>query len=426
MQNTLLVFDADKQRSQLIERYLTEAQKDSQVLLLNTKLVPDDILKNIKVDCLILSHSCLPKEGLDAVKKLKLESAETGIILLANEGEQGLIRDAFKAGIDDYLDYQELTYYRLNRTVDIVLAQKHVERQQRKSAAELLMLRSVVDHMPNLLMICDPVSSQFITFNLALNRFLKLTHEQIKSRSYADISQQFLSHSQWLAFVETVRATGHYRYETELTNGDGEKVPFEFDTFLTEINNKEYLMLSGMDISRLKEVQLNLLDQARRDPLTHLRNRRGLSEDFINLYKNSARNHECICLALFDIDNFKTFNDNFGHDVGDDILIQFADVLRAHIQRPLDIIARAGGEEFFILISGSEADALKEIVEMIVTATASQLTPAATVSAGGVIIEPWLEKVSFTSAYKRADNQLYEAKTHGKNQARFYCKQNII
>ncbi|WP_017444460.1 diguanylate cyclase [Gayadomonas joobiniege] len=425
MQSTLLIFEKDQTKAEALKNLLDSMRGDVQILTFNEQLNPNMVFKTIQVDCLIIAHSCLPDDGFTFISQLKVSGHLVGVIYINEDNDYHLVRNAFKAGVDDYVNYRDLNGPDFNRVVSAILAQKKVEAIQQKSALELAMLRNVVDQMSNLLMVCDTNTSQLISFNLALNRFSRLTTEQLRSSSYVELSEQFDSRTQWIEFVNKVREEGHRKYEAELKNFAGEKVPFEFDTCISSVSGQEYIMFSGMDISRLKEVQNDLVEQARRDPLTQLRNRRGLSEEYTRAYKNSARNQEHICLALFDIDNFKKLNDTYGHDIGDEILIQFADLLRHHVHRPMDIIARAGGEEFFVMISGQNITALKNIINEIIKATGQQLAPHTTVSAGVILVEPWLEKVGFTKAYKMADSKLYEAKNNGKNHARFCNLQDI-
>ena len=94
---------------------------------------------------------------------------------------------------------------------------------------------------------------------------------------------------------------------------------------------------------------LSLNEQATRDWLTGLHNRRYFEETLADHIESATRYKRELSLVLFDIDNFKQINDTLGHKAGDDVLRQFADILKT-TARKADIICRHGGDEFAILL----------------------------------------------------------------------------
>lgn len=116
---------------------------------------------------------------------------------------------------------------------------------------------------------------------------------------------------------------------------------------------------------------------------------------------------------LIDIDNFKQINDTFGHQVGDDVLIQVASIIQTNI-RKTDIGARWGGEELAVYLPNVPVDKGKLIAQRIVNKVCSESKPKITISCG---ISYWDHETndSFTTLFKRADLALYAAKESGKN-----------
>ena len=175
---------------------------------------------------------------------------------------------------------------------------------------------------------------------------------------------------------------------------------------------------------RAKLVRLNslLYDDARRDPLTMLGNRLRMTEDLAGVAARIARYGHSYCLALYDIDNFKQYNDRLGHPAGDDALRAVAQTLAAGV-RAGDMAYRYGGEEFLILLpeqtlaTGSAAfDRLRSAVaELRLPHPGNPPTGILTISggiaestaAGPLPIDEWL---------RRADTALYRAKALGRNQ----------
>ncbi|MDX8367506.1 diguanylate cyclase domain-containing protein [Cytobacillus sp. IB215665] len=146
------------------------------------------------------------------------------------------------------------------------------------------------------------------------------------------------------------------------------------------------------------------------DHLTKLYSRKYLDEKI--LYSLSE-DHQGT-LLLIDIDNFKEVNDTYGHQVGDDILIQVADIIKMHI-REKDIGARWGGEEFAIYLPTVDCKIGKEVAKRLIKKIENGTNPTITISCG---LSYWGNdyKSSLNDLIFHADKALYKAKGSGKNQ----------
>lgn len=172
-------------------------------------------------------------------------------------------------------------------------------------------------------------------------------------------------------------------------------------------------------VEEIERLQAQLRDQATRDPLTNLYNRRYLKEELENEIARAERRHYSICVVLIDLDHFKSVNDRFGHPVGDRVLIEMARMLHENI-RGLDFACRFGGEEFCLVLSdiGVEAailrvhgilNRLRELVIDIDEQSLSQLTFSA-----GVAEFP-IHGHDAEGLLARADVALYRAKEAGRD-----------
>ncbi|HTN40456.1 MAG TPA: diguanylate cyclase [Asticcacaulis sp.] len=157
--------------------------------------------------------------------------------------------------------------------------------------------------------------------------------------------------------------------------------------------------------------------QAVRDDLTGLPNRRGFSEMGDRLIARCYAEGKPIGVAVIDLDNFKSVNDRFGHAMGDAVLKRFALVAQSAL-RNNDVIGRVGGEEFAMLLHGSDTAASAAIVERIRRAFQAEaefidgIPVRATLCAG---VAGANTKVSLESLLKDADIALYRAKNSGRN-----------
>lgn len=172
-------------------------------------------------------------------------------------------------------------------------------------------------------------------------------------------------------------------------------------------------------LERRNELLLaRLADEARTDPLTGLLNRRGFDEHAARELAHAAREGRSIALATFDIDYFKTINDRWGHVVGDRVLVRMARVLEDEARRT-DVAARLGGEEFAVLMPGSDAAGAEAFTERVRRALAAECPdlPVARVSAG---ITATVAPLDVQTMLERVDDALYAAKRGGRNRTVAY------
>lgn len=168
---------------------------------------------------------------------------------------------------------------------------------------------------------------------------------------------------------------------------------------------------------RLRE---NLRYQSIRDPLTGLYNRRYLEDFLFKQIHQAERTKSCLSVLMLDLDHFKKLNDTFGHDAGDIALKECAKIFQNDI-RVSDIASRYGGEEFILVLYGTDAHSAKVRAESILHAVTllqirygAQIVGPLTVSIG--IADYPHDAKSLKSLIEAADRALYFAKNNGRNQ----------
>jgi len=155
--------------------------------------------------------------------------------------------------------------------------------------------------------------------------------------------------------------------------------------------------------------------QAQFDSLTDLANRRLFQRHASAAIAHAARSGEPLVLAVIDIDHFKRFNDNHGHAAGDDALIRVADAIRDAARRPMDMAARLGGEEFALLLYGTDLERAGPVLEALRARVGSiELPHAATLTVSIGATMPRAGE-GLGALYERADRLLYASKDGGRN-----------
>lgn len=161
------------------------------------------------------------------------------------------------------------------------------------------------------------------------------------------------------------------------------------------------------------------------DGLTGIFNRRYFDEEITREFLYSKRNKHPLSIAICDIDNFKLYNDTYGHLAGDECLKAVAQTLRSALKRPGDFVARYGGEEFSIVLphTGTEGalvigDLLRTNIESLrLSHKSSQVSDYVTVSIG--ITTYFGDDIGLNSLLNFADQSLYKAKSNGKNRVEY-------
>ncbi len=174
-----------------------------------------------------------------------------------------------------------------------------------------------------------------------------------------------------------------------------------------------------MDITALHLVQEKLIEQAYIDELTKLNNRKSYNENIEKLIHQYKRYDTPFSMLIFDIDNFKSINDNYGHLVGDNVLIDISKLVKSLI-RESDHLFRIGGEEFVVLLTNTKIDKAIIVSKKILQGVEEDLKTIKdkkiTISIGLAEIG---KKDDEDTIFKRVDDFLYESKNNGKNKVTY-------
>jgi diguanylate cyclase (GGDEF)-like protein len=172
------------------------------------------------------------------------------------------------------------------------------------------------------------------------------------------------------------------------------------------------------DVTTMKTVENQLVEQARVDVLTGLPNRRAFDERLAHALARSRRAEQPMALIFLDIDHFKQINDTYGHGIGDGVLTEFARRLR-HSVRLTDTVARLAGDEFVVILESLKARdeaalVARKIAEAIrLPFMLDQLMLQVTSSQGIAYLEG--QEVTAADMMSKADSALYDAKRAGRN-----------
>ncbi|GLQ31035.1 GGDEF domain-containing protein [Litoribrevibacter albus] len=199
------------------------------------------------------------------------------------------------------------------------------------------------------------------------------------------------------------------------------KLQYQNQGLLKSLQQKnESLETTNSELIKTKEF---LTEQTMSDPLTGIANRRSFDHTLIKEWNRCLRRQYPLSCILIDIDYFKRYNDHYGHQQGDQLLRQVANLISSQATRADDLVARYGGEEFIVILSNASHDdavmlaerTRKAILDANMEHTDSQVADIITISAGVATITPTNLQDCYEIVHK-ADEKLYEAKNNGRNQ----------
>lgn len=310
--------------------------------------------------------------------------------------------------------------------LDLIVAR--LERQARESvrheaeADELglfLRLQTTLDTLPSPIFIKDR-EGRYIACNKAFENYIGLTRAKIIGATVYDISPPELAAIYEKADRELMQRGGTQSYETNVCYADGtfHDVVFHKSVYLNAAGESDGISGTMLDITERKRLEQQLEIAAATDFLTGIHNLRTFYELAGQEFKHFIRSGGDLSLIVIDIDYFKEINDNYGHAAGDEALRQFVRAVKGNL-RDQDIFARAGGDEFRIMLPGTRTEGASLVAERIRQAVAKLHIDSPngsvrlTISAGICSCLPGDETLDEVT--KRADAALYVAKAAGRN-----------
>ncbi|WP_162244199.1 MULTISPECIES: GGDEF domain-containing protein [unclassified Rhizobium] len=342
------------------------------------------------------------------------------IAVVSEELEPSLQAALFAAGADDVLvgsDLRQLVpcLMRAKRHLEL---RRHNESWQRSMQEKLDIWQEGLDHLPTPIYVKD-ADGRYLVCNAAFGQFLGVGHEQILGRRLQDFLPPGSAEAYHESDLQLLRQGGVMRSETDVCLPEAGIRHIMVHKARLDSRKGDARGLAGVviDITERKELEARLTEAAERDPLTNAANRRKFFE-VASSEIALASPGDVLAVAVIDIDNFKSINDELGHAEGDITLCSIVDTLRTQEAGGM-LVARAGGEEFFAFFTKEVAPAASDMLELARQDIArycqvhTGVGAAGTISIGLAFFKPLDETID--QALRRADLALYRAKRDGRN-----------
>ena len=379
---------------------------------------------------LILTDINMPKMGgLEMCAEIRKDDEDIPIVITSAHSDPNFLKKAIDVKVSAYA-MKPIDLYNLIdsmiKAVEPIFLRKQLETinksLENRVEEAVKQTKSILDAQDNVVFLTDinevvEVNKKFLEFFdvSSLDEFLSQKGsilDQFKADEGIFSKNTLLEKDNWLVEIQKLNEIDRV-VKMQNINGEDRIFTVNVDDFE---HKGEHYVVSFTDITELKE-KSNLLEyQATHDQLTGLFNRQKFDEIFSKEIRRDKRYDNALSLIIFDIDDFKNFNDDFGHVVGDEVLKIIAKIVNKNT-REHDTVVRWGGEEFLILLPQTNIDGARQVAEKIrvsIQKFESETIPRQITASFGVTkLEKDDDEVS---VLKKADEALYSAKSRGKNQ----------
>jgi diguanylate cyclase (GGDEF)-like protein/PAS domain S-box-containing protein len=296
---------------------------------------------------------------------------------------------------------------------------KNSEKEARKRES---FLKTLLDTIPNPIFYKDE-NLRYLGCNKAFEEVLGVKSQDIVGKNVFELSPKELAEKYYEKDIELLKNPYTQQYEAQVKDANGQYRDILFNKAVYEIDGEIAGIIGIMlDITELKSYQRILKELSLHDELTQIYNKRGINELSHSMYKELIRNKGILGILMIDIDNFKKYNDTYGHQEGDVCLRKIAQAIKKSCNRPRDLVGRYGGEEFIVFLPNTDIKGvivvanriLKNIRNLKIPHESSPTADIVTVSIGALSI-PCDKNTELDMHIFMADNLLYKAKKNGRN-----------
>lgn len=388
---------------------------------------------------LLITDLRMPEmHGLEVVRRAKDIDVTIAVIVVTALLEVTNAVEALRTGADDYL-MKPFNLTEITLSVEKALERRRLvlenwryqnELESRiKEATEDLeraneALRHTRDYLENLLRssadaIITVTPDGLISFaNPGTTTTLGYTPEELLNKHVREV---YAGGSDEARYVQRMLGTERplQNYETELLHKDGRQIPVNLT--ISPVKEADGTLISFLgickDITEQKRLEYELKEMSIKDSLTGLYNQRYFYDRLETEIERSKRQGHPLSLLLFDVDQFKSYNDRHGHLEGDRVLKTVGEVVLECTREHVDIGFRYGGDEFTVILPEANEAVARTIAERIRESFASRRFDALTLSVG---LMSYREGSSLRSFIRFTDAMMYDAKRSGGNRVFVY------
>ncbi len=431
MKDRILVLDDEPSILDILGQYLAEESYDCS--LTTSALEALDLLSKGDFEMLITDLKMPEMHGIEVMRRAKEGDPDLAVVVVTALLEATNAIDALRLGADDYL-LKPFNLGEISLSVEKALERRRLVIENRRHQEELEArvsaatagleranreLRNTKEYLENLLhssvdaIITVDGAARVAFANQGACRMLGYTKEALIGKG---VDSLFVGGAEEARHVGRMlkRDQRLQNYETELLPKEGDPLPVNMS--LSLVKNTDGKTISTLavckDITEQKRLEYELKEMSIKDSLTDLYNQRYFYDRLEAEIERAKRQGHPLALVLFDVDNFKTYNDCHGHLDGDNVLKDVGRIVKECTREHVDRGFRYGGDEFTVILPEANGEQALVIAERIRASFEAKHFDQLTLSVG---LMSYKEGASLRTFIRFADAMMYDAKRSGGN-----------
>lgn len=395
------------------------------------------------IDVMSIDYDMPGMDGIELIKKIRNKNLplQPLVFAVSSNISDGAKARFIKSGANDFfakpVQKEEFNhklgnfFQILSQKKQLIQAQKILHAEQSRHNAYM---KTLFDKNPNIVMVIDQngLSSVNDKFFEYFSHYKNLddfkSQQQCISELFEYVDDPHFLHPNKRNWLE--HALNHPHSHVLIKDG---KEHYYFNVSADEVrtDGQIYYIVTFTDITRTYLLQKKFEEYSMIDDLTKVYNRRFFNQMFEKEVARARRDKKKLTFLMIDVDNFKRYNDFYGHDAGDSVLSRVAATMQQHLMRASDYLFRLGGEEFGVLFldqtleaSQLYADVIRESIRLLnIPHEKNDIFGYVTASIGLCTVDFSIGDYDEKEIYVQADKALYAAKTKGRN--RVECDTDI-
>jgi diguanylate cyclase (GGDEF)-like protein len=364
---------------------------------------------------LVISDIKMPMmDGITMVHEIKALVAEQPVIFTTAHSESGYFLEAIEMQVDGYI----------LKPVDLDLLAKKIRSiikligLKRKLQQQELYLEEITQLQGNMLFLVNDNHEVLFANAMSLS-FFQVANEQEMMERYPNLSSFFIPHHDFFS----PKNPANWMQEIATLHDDARIVSImdpQTETIQAFLVNVKRIAMNGHNLITFSEITHLAIKKkefevkAYTDELTHIANRAKFNQLLEVNSANVKQHGMALSLIMFDIDHFKQFNDTYGHQVGDEVLVELAELVLNHT-RSTDLFARWGGEEFVKLLPDTAIEGAIKVANLLCQAVENHRFSQGLKVTCSFGVTQMVVSDTREHFIKRCDQALYQAKTNGRN-----------
>lgn len=409
-ENVLLVEDSNtvsNQIKQILEKILLK------VTIVEDGIKALELLNQNNNFSLVISDYEMPNlDGLELTRKIRALNyyKNSPIIIITKTNENELKTKFYKYGANDIILKPILQEELISKVINIFLNLKQIE--------EIKAFNNLIDK--NIISSSTNIKGEIVSVSEAFCEISGYTKDELLGRNHNILKHPDMPNSIYKELWETISSGKIWKGELKNLKKNGD---YYWVKAIIEPNFSKEGKIIGYSAIRYDITDRKLIEIISiTDGLTNIYNRRYFDEIFPKIINSAKRKDELVSFLFMDIDHFKQYNDNYGHQKGDEVLIEVAKCLKDSLHRSSDYAFRLGGEEFAVVYQVETKEKAFEFANMIKNNIENLKikhefnSASAYITASMGLICKNANDIIIDEIYKQADDLLYEAKRNGRNQ----------